>query len=155
MQKFEGVFIGSQRRLHWALKALSLAYEDPFVQLPGFSSPVRKKYFPNWRKIFLQLATRLHLHCNGKWLSYVDVLRLNDFPDGILGDVARNVSTRWTRLRCRITSGRTREGSMYIILACPFSAHLIALIRGGKDYFRQIPRKIFSKKVGESLASLK
>ena len=45
------------------------------MQLPGFSSPVRKKYFPNWRKIFLQLATRLHLHCNGKWLSYVETQR--------------------------------------------------------------------------------
>ena len=42
------------------------------MQLPGFASPVSDKHFPNWRKIFLQLAIRLHLHYNGKWLSYVE-----------------------------------------------------------------------------------
>ena len=59
------------------------------------------------------------------------------------------------RMGCRIKSGRTREGSACLILTYPFSTRLIALIRVRKDCFLRIHRKIFRKKVAETLAGLK
>ena len=58
-------------------------------------------------------------------------------------------------MRCRIESGRTREGSACLILTYPFFTRLIALIRVRKGCSRRIHRKIFRKKVAETLAGLK